>query len=241
MTDGYTRMQISEYQGRASQSVFEAGRVIHDGVVGTFEAHNSWQDHHEFLIRHSKMGDTRNFKALDFACGPGRNIRLFSDRFRQIDGVDLSELNLSNAKIYTSDLENPPVLYHCNGTDLENIPSETYDIIISTIAFQHICCHSIRLRYLQEFNRVLKRGGFLCIQMGYGSVYPKDTRTSRYHQDKHDAPSTNGYYDTQVTDPSQLEDDLTKVGFRDFEYNIRPPGPGDTTHPNWIYWSAMKQ
>lgn len=194
------------------------------------------------LIKHSTLGDTSEMIALDFACGPGRNILLFKDRFKRIDGVDLGQKNIDNARIYTSVLAETkkPVLYKCNGQDLKDISSESYDVIFSTIAFQHICCHSIRYGYLKEFNRVLKTGGVLCIQMGYGETYPSNTAAVPYFANVYNAPGTNGQQDTQITNVDDIEKDLTETGFKNFEYNIRPSGPGDPQSPNWIYWSAIK-
>lgn len=251
MTTGeaaYTEMQVSQYENLARSSSFEPGIVHDDFVVCLFNEHNAWPDNHEYLIRHSKLPSPdvlkQYFLVLDFACGPGRNIVLYSDRFKQIDGVDLAEKNLSNAKIYTSTLPEAkrPVLYHCNGVDLKGIDSASYDMIISTIAMQHICCYSIRLGYLKEFHRVLKPGGFLCIQMGFGKFNDaRDQNTVPYHDDDFAASTTNGGRDTRVERAEDLAKDLmTVVGFVDFEYNIRPSGPGDHSHPNWIYWSCRK-
>jgi ubiquinone/menaquinone biosynthesis C-methylase UbiE len=240
MDKDYTNMQIAQYDQSASSAQVEAGKIVGDTVVGSFDQHNVWTDHHEFLIRHSQLGETKNLVVLDFACGPGRNILLYKDRFQRIDGVDLSLVNLANAKKYTSGSPNPPVLYHCNGLNLENIPSETYDVIISTIALQHVCCHSIRFGYLKEFNRVLKKGGFVCIQMGFGNPYPEGARAVKYLENNYLAYGTNGHCDTRIEDPKEVEDDLVKAGFSNFEFNIRPSGPGDGGHPNWIYWSSRK-
>lgn len=240
MEQQYAQMQISQYERGARNSRVDAGKMQDDHVVGSFDLHNQWPDHHEYLIRHSKLGDTKSLVALDFACGPGRNIVLYKDRFQRIDGVDLSLANLKNAEKYTAAVPNPPKLYHCNGLDLSAVPSDTYDVVISTIAMQHICCHSIRFKYLQEFNRVLKKGGVLCIQMGCGSPYPMHAVAVKYHENHYTAGATNGGCDTRVESPKELEDDLIKVGFSDFEFNIRPSGPGDSNHPNWIYWSAIK-
>lgn len=238
----YARMQSRTYEYLGNVSKVAPGIMMSDHVVGSFEAHNQWPDNHVFLLRHSKLGgNTTGMLALDFACGPGRNILLFNSRFKRVDGVDIAEENIKNAKVYTSNLpvERQPQLYKCNGLDLKEIPDDTYDVIFSTIAFQHICCHSIRLGYMKEFLRVLKPGGFVCIQMGYGRRETPAPPVG-YYENSYDAPGTNSGRDTRVDHPSELEGDLTSVGFKDFEYNIRPAGPGDFNHANWIYWAARK-
>lgn len=236
-------MQTRYYQGDATRTHVAPGKMISDGVVGCFHDHNTWSDYQFFLFNHSSLTEfaTRDMTALDFACGPGRNIMLFSDRFKKIDGVDISTSLLEKAKTYTSVLpeEKRPTLYYCNGLDLSTIPDASYDVVFSTIAFQHICCHSIRLGYLREFSRILKPGGYVFIQMGYGAPYGA-TRAVPYHANRYDVMTTNSGCDTRVENPSELEGDLIPCGFKNFEYTIRPPGPGDSQHPNWIFWSAIK-
>lgn len=243
MADTYSQMQVSHYENAGSKSKFGPGIMEDDNVVGMFHEHNAWPDYQEYLFRHSSLqANTTELLALDFACGPGRNILLFKDRFKRIDGVDIAQKNIDNARIYTSILpeEKKPLLYKCNGQDLRDIPSNTYDIVFSTIALQHICCHSIRYGYIKEFNRILKLGGFLCVQMGFGKDYPSYHRAVPYFANVYNSPGTNSYQDTRIENPEDVEKDLTETGFRNFEYNIRPSGPGDGWTPNWIYWSAIK-
>lgn len=239
--DQYTEMQINQYETQAKIAQVSPGIIFNDSVVGAFEQHNKWSDYQEFLFKHDKLKDTKNMIVLDFACGPGRNILLFKDKFKRIDGVDMGKTNLENAKIYTSEVENPPILYHCNGRDLKNVPSNIYDIVFSTIALQHICCHSIRFNYLKEFKRVLKDGGFICLQMGFGNPYHPDMRTHvKYNENLYSAFGTNGQVDTRVENPNEIKNDLDEIGFKEFQHTIRPAGPGDANHPNWIFFSAFK-
>src|SRR5262245_27673628 len=133
MVDGdnkYSRMQKSQYDQLAS--VWRTDD--RDPVVGSFDQHNAWSDYDEFLF---KNVNTTGKLALDFGCGPGRNIVKFNGRFKQMDGVDISDVNLANAKLWckTNDVE-VPVLYRNNGADLSAIGSEHYDVVLSTICMQ---------------------------------------------------------------------------------------------------------
>jgi SAM-dependent methyltransferase len=227
----YTQMQRAVYDRDASKwSLEEKGWVI-----GGYEPHNAWNDY-KLLFKGIKDLSTK--VVLDFGCGPGRNLVKYSGVFKKIDGVDISQINLDKARILIEDnllINDNFTLYHCNGIDLGNVPSSAYDIIMSTICFQHICVHEIRYNYLKEFLRVIKPGGTLTMQMGYGkSDYGFD-----YYANNYDASSTNGYFDTRVDSPDQLEQDLTAVGFTNFSYVIRPTGPGDN-HPNWIFFSCIR-
>jgi SAM-dependent methyltransferase len=226
----YTNMQKRVY---GSQSPWWS---VHrrDPVVGTFDAHNKHSDY-ELLF---KGIDTKELVALDFGCGPGRNIVKYAGRFRRIDGVDLDYANLLNAKSWADHNGlNGFKLYLCNGVDLGGIGNDEYDLVMTTITLQHICVHEIRQNYFREFCRVLKPGGRLSFQMGFGSPSPNAVS---YYANHYEATATNRGCDTEVSDPDHLKEDLGKAGFDGFEYDLRPPGPGDY-HPQWIFVRARSR
>lgn len=230
--DKYAKMQKSQYDREASVWTL----TNRDPVVGSFDLHNNWKDYTDFLF---KGVDTTDKIALDFGCGPGRNIVKFSTWFKQIDGADISQLNLDNAKLWFAEnkLQFTPKLFMNNGIDLSCITTDNhYDIVFSTICMQHICVHETRFSLLKEFHRILKSGGHVCIQMGFGTNHPK---TVDYYDNFYDAKETNSGMDTRVENPDQLKGDLEKIGFTNFEYDIRPVGPGDV-HSNWIFFRATK-
>jgi ubiquinone/menaquinone biosynthesis C-methylase UbiE len=207
-----------------------------DPVVGTFNAHNNWNDY-DFLF--NDIDNCENKTVLDFGCGPGRNLVKFSNKFKQIDGVDLSQKNLDNVLLWIKhnniDLGKHKVIL-CNGVDLNSIANEEYDVVMSTICMQHICVYNIRFNYLKEFYRVLKSGGYITIQMGYGAPSPNSVD---YYANNYDALGTNRDCDTNISDYTQVEKDLSEIGFKNFKYYIRPTGPGDN-HPKWIFFNAQK-
>lgn len=221
-------MQKRHYEQQASQWNLNN----RDPVVGSFDLHNRWPDYDLYLFPYTTYGH-----ALDFACGPGRNIVKFNNRFEIIDGVDISETNIQNAKTYikANNIEIPN-LYVCNGKDLQIIGNDLYDTVFSTIAMQHICVWQIRYGYFQEFYRILKSQGRIAIQMGYGG---SSRPHSSYYDNNYTALTTNGGHDVSIENPQQLEKDLTSLGFVDFKYTIAATGPGDF-HKNWIYFSAKK-
>jgi ubiquinone/menaquinone biosynthesis C-methylase UbiE len=235
----YAAMQQEAYERMASQWHPELNR---DPVVGSFDAHNTWPDYEQYLFQ--GLPDTKRAFALDFGCGPGRNLVRFAKLFYQIDGADISEQNLINAQRWlVRHREVLPAarggcrLYQCNGRDLQAIPDDSYHVVFSTITLQHICMHSIRFGYFREFLRVLEPGGWFTAQMGYGYGTPR--QSVGYYENYYTATDTNGACDTRVEDPSQLSQDLLAVGFTNFQYWIRPTGPGDT-HPNWIFFRAQR-
>jgi len=206
-----------------------------DHAVGSFDYHNNWADYSYLWHDVNPTG-----ACLDFGCGPGRNIVKFNQFFDRFDGTDICEKALEDAKKWITH-NNLPLsktqLYITNGLDLTGIESEQYDIVMSTICLQHICVYDIRLGFLKEFYRVLKNNGAITIQMGFGGKIGWDW--ANYYENRTDAKATNGHLDVSITDPTQIEDDLIRIGFTNFRYHLRPPGPGDD-HVHWIFFSAYK-
>jgi ubiquinone/menaquinone biosynthesis C-methylase UbiE len=229
----YTEMQNEHYEIDAKRWTV----TDRNPVVGSFDQHNNWADYNKFLFGNL---DTRPMIALDFGCGPGRNIVLFHNRFTRIDGADIAVTNLDNAKLWIQHNNlTIPTLYRTNGVNLDGISDAQYDMVFSTICMQHICVHSIRLAILKDMFRVLKAGGHICIQMGFGGKHAWNRRYAKYYEDILDAPGTNGCLDVSIEDPNDLEKELKLIGFQNFQYDLRPTGPGDD-HKQWIFFRATK-
>ena len=161
----YTQMQLNLYNGLASEWS-EANR---DPVVGSFDSHNNWNDYDNLFQR---LENQSELIGLDFACGPGRNIVKYNGRFKRLDGVDISPVNIEKAQSYTSNRGIETILYNSSGTDINVVPSNEYDFVMSTIALQHICVYDIRYSIMKDIHRVLKDGGVFTAQMGFGSPSP---------------------------------------------------------------------
>lgn len=229
----YTDMQKNEYAILA-----RTWDIDRNGPIGApIDKLNNWID---FEYMFDGIPDLENRECLDFGCGPGRNLLKYYNRFKLIDGVDLDEYNIFCAKRYLSanKLNVDNFRFYVNsGYDIECINDEQYDLIISTICLQHICVYDIRFSLLCEFFRILRHNGYIAIQMGYGVPSP---RTVGYYDNYYDATKTNRSCDTSISNVKEIENDLIKIGFTNFRYHIKQPGPGDF-HPNWIYFNAMKE
>ena len=221
----YTQMQLAYYESTADLMNQENHRI-----------HNGNQDYWDILVGDTESG-YRDKIGLDFGCGCGRNVQNLWWRFARMDGVDLSFGNLAHANANLRAVGAPPDrfrLHQANGVDLSNLASGEYDFVMSTIVLQHIAVYEIRFQYLQEFFRVMRPGGLLSFQMGFGEGQGK----AEYYDDHWDARGTNSLHDTKVTDPDQIRGDLERIGFVDFSYAIRPPF--DDGHEAWIYAKAYK-
>ncbi len=226
----FTEMQQAFYSNEAGKWSIDN----RDPVVGSFDAHNAWKDY-DLLFDGI---DTSEMLALDYGCGPGRMMVKYWDRFKIIDGADITAVNLVQAARWMrhNDIE-PDTLWPVNGVDLSDVPDNLYDLIYSTICLQHIPVYDIRYNLFTEFYRILKPGGWFTAQMGYG-LTNSDTDTE-YYINNYKAKGTNGACDVKVTHHSFIGHDLMKIGFDKFIPTIRPVGPCDR-HENWIFFRCCK-
>ena len=219
----YSTMQKNFYNNRATelnkdnrqspQALTAPELGYNDGIVGSILSLNEFFSECSFLF--STVEDSRSKIALDFGCGPGRNLALYKDVFKRIDGVDISEVQLENAKKVAEHNNISSNLYACNGYNLDEIENEVYDVVFSFITLQHICVYDIRRSYLEEFYRVLRPNGTLEFQMSMG---PDDTRIGRYvnyYDNCYEAEGTNGFMDVLVDSEEEIAKDLQEIGFQD--------------------------
>jgi ubiquinone/menaquinone biosynthesis C-methylase UbiE len=233
----YTKMQKRSYlPGVYRLSVADAM----EGEVPDrdhFTPLNEMEEMHRLLFKGVPLGGM----ALDFGCGPGRAMVKYYDMFDRIDGVDISEANIELAEKYLNwQLIPTPNLYVNNGVDLSDIPSDTYDAVYSIQVMSHIGVYDIRRNLLEEMHRVLKPGGMLCLQMGYGIIEDCTHRVCAYYDNKWDAKETNGRWGCTISDPEQPRRDLVEIGFKDFSYDLVDMDTNNWSHPKWIWFRGRK-
>jgi ubiquinone/menaquinone biosynthesis C-methylase UbiE len=236
--NSYLEMQRNAYDSRAKSWTLQNKNP----VVGSYDNHNKWEDYDIYLFK--EIPDTRPLIALDYGTGPGRNIIKFWNRFTRIDGTDIGEVNLENAKInlkFAGIDSNKSNLKICDGKSIP-FKDESYDVVFSTICLQHIACYDIRFSILKDVFRVLKPNGWVCFQMGFGGKPPnvKVEGVANYYDNIVNATCTNGGYDVSIMDVNDVKKDLIdQIGFKLMIHDIRPTGPGDS-HRNWIFIRAQK-
>jgi SAM-dependent methyltransferase len=103
-------------------------------------------------------------RALDFGCGLGRLTRALSSRFDEVVGVDISDHMLREARALNADRHNCRFLAN-DQPDLQVLPSDHFDLVLSLIALQHVSSRAAIRAYIAEFVRVAAPGGSVVFQV----------------------------------------------------------------------------
>jgi SAM-dependent methyltransferase len=223
----YLKMQLDFYDNEAKLWSLDNKNP----VVGGYDTHNSFTDYDEYLF---KDFDTTNKIALEYGCGPGRNIIRYNNRFKRIDGVDISSINIEKCKLnIAANNISIPNLYVNSGDNIP-VPDSSYDVIFSVICLQHICVHNIRYKIMSEIYRCLTDGGYFCFQMGFGGR----PNSVNYYDNNYDATTTNSGCDVSIENEQFIIDDLLKIGFINYKSDLRIPCID--RHNNWIWIQVQK-
>jgi SAM-dependent methyltransferase len=225
--ENYLNMQKDFYGKEASKWTLQNKNP----VVGWYHEHEKFSDYDTKLF---KDFETKDLVALEYGCGPGRNQIRYANRFKRVDGVDISDVNIEKAKlnIKSAGLELPN-LYVNSGSDIP-VDDEVYNVVFAVICLQHICVHEVRYKIMQEIYRVLKKGGHFCAQMGFGGR----PNSVNYYDNKYDATGTNGMCDVSIENEDFLKDDLSKIGFKDYKSELS--APCHDLHDKWIWFQVEK-
>lgn len=233
----YAAMQKAFYDDCIAPQTEEEAK---NRVIGEYKSHQAYPYEELLLAQHRKLGILPG-RALDFGCGPGRMILRMQPLCKQVDGTDISEKGLGFARQWTEGL--PTQLFLTNGYDLSAVSSDTYELVYSTIALQHIPVHETRMGLFREFLRVLKPGGRIALQMAY-SDKPAEQRAdhAEWTNNRYNVQTTNAGCDVLVT-PAMTQtalDDLQRIGFQNVEHALHPvPHPSDI-YTRWIFFYGQK-
>ena len=158
---------------------------------------------------------------LDIGCGIGRVLKPLAHYFQRLVGIDVSGEMILKSKDWLRGLNNVETI-ETSGVDLEPFPDETFDLVYSFVAFQHMP-RPVFVRYLEESNRVLKPHGYLAFQIPIGTTRDtaiEDTVTMRQYS------------------AIELAEELKRCGFESTEHqpadsalrHYRPEVPVKTFH-----------
>ncbi|MGM9559674.1 class I SAM-dependent methyltransferase [Veillonellaceae bacterium WCA-693-APC-5D-A] len=258
----YIQMQKSHYDNKNIPSA---------DIVGQYQWHENFP-YETFLlyeygdVRYPIFESTEDKKALDFACGPGRMIKRMQKWFKEVDGCDIAERLLEEARCYVPEAN----LYKTNGNDLGDVPQEHYDYIYCTISMQHIASHNIRMKILEQMECALKPGGKIVLQMAYHPDFPYVWEIARHVVDNRElivrgrlnqamwmdddfgAKETNGAHDVGIgkQDIRLVKSDIERY-FKNFKYwfanvddyyeNLKGERHGSYWARSWIFIYGEKE
>jgi len=203
-------------------------------VVGWYHEHMAFPEYDTVLFRDLPL--TGNEVVLEYGCGPARNIIKWNKKFARIDGVDIAPGCIEKAKVHLAAERLPePNLWVNDGSNLEMVPGEQYDIVFMVISHQHITSRSVRMNLYREFLRVLKPGGYLCFQTGFGPGHP---RSVDYFADTFNTEADFVDKDVRVEDVEHLKNDLVTCGFNWIGHKLTRTCKDE--HPLWIWVQCQK-
>lgn len=124
----------------------------------------------QIRARIAPFGDKR---VLDIGCGAGRLVEFFAKDFASVEGVDISEKMVEEAKKRLGHVSNA----HFTATDGMHypFPDNSFDLVFSYIVFQHMPSEAVIRENLKEVRRVLKPTGIAKIQFRGGHKVRKGT------------------------------------------------------------------
>lgn len=127
-------------------------------------------------------GRLKEKTALEWGCGGGAIIRPLCEHYAHVYGVDISAATLSECRKRMADFAGPEENKEGRETGnftachfpsehpeavLEQISPGAVDFIVSVGVFKHFPSQAYTLRVLQVMEKLLKKGGFLFVQIRY--------------------------------------------------------------------------
>ena len=103
-------------------------------------------------------------EVVEIGCGVGRLTRVIAERAKSVRALDVSAEMLAIARRENEQQTNVDWI-EGDGTSLAGIDSDSADLVISHVVFQHIPDPAITLGYVREIGRVLRTGGRAGIQV----------------------------------------------------------------------------
>jgi SAM-dependent methyltransferase len=100
---------------------------------------------------------------LEIGCGMGRVMQHLAGRYGEVHGIDISAEMVKRGQQRLAHLPNVH-FHHGNGYDLEPFADESFDLVHSAFAFQHMP-KTVAYNYFLETRRVLRPGGLFAFQV----------------------------------------------------------------------------
>jgi SAM-dependent methyltransferase len=119
-------------------------------LSGCRDTYRMLEDQHEWL--------RPEMRTLEIGCGIGRLMQYFARIFAEAHGIDVSPEMIARGREYLKHVPNAH-LHLGDGRTLAGIADESFDFVVSYVAFAHVPSKEVLRSYVKEAWRVLKRGG----------------------------------------------------------------------------------
>jgi ubiquinone/menaquinone biosynthesis C-methylase UbiE len=106
----------------------------------------------------------RRQSALDFGCGIGRLTWVLARHFDSVEGLDIAQSMVAQARALHRDLNNCRFDVH-RGQDLRRYRDDSFDLVLCLLVLQHLPSRDDIVSYLAELTRVVRPGGALVVQL----------------------------------------------------------------------------
>jgi ubiquinone/menaquinone biosynthesis C-methylase UbiE len=110
---------------------------------------------------------TSGINALDFGCGTGRSTRFLQTLGFKTIGVDISEEMITIAQ----QLDPTGIYKHIDDGDFNNIPSLSYDLVLSAFTFDNIPTMNKKITLFEDLSVILKQNGTIINLVSSPEIY----------------------------------------------------------------------
>jgi ubiquinone/menaquinone biosynthesis C-methylase UbiE len=120
---------------------WEIGRIHTDNLMAKVGLHN-----------------THHLRMIEIGCGIGRMTHRFSELFKEVYAMDISQEMIEKARQHWAHLENVHFI-EGSGEDLHPMTDQSVEFVFSFYVLNHLTRPEIVLTYIRETSRVLKPSG----------------------------------------------------------------------------------
>ena len=174
VTDDITKNELEYKRLQSNWNTFGKNDPMWAILTDPAKKDNKWQPGEFFetgindierVISYTKQRNLNiNYnKAIDFGCGVGRLTQALAMKFNEVIGIDIAPSMINSANYHNRFKERCKYVLN-NKYDLSFIPSADVDFIYTIITLQHMK-PKFSKGFIQEFMRILKRGGLLIFQI----------------------------------------------------------------------------
>jgi SAM-dependent methyltransferase len=172
------------------------------------------------------VGVSSSDVVLEIGAGVGRAGAFLAPICKQWIGTDVSENMIHHARRRLAKFENVRMLV-TNGYDLDGVPSESADVVYSTVVFMHLDEWE-RFSYIEEGFRILRPGGRMMVD---NVDLTSDKGWEFFNNLRRIPPTSRPAQISKTSTPQELATYFTRAGFTDIKQQFADL---------WVYTFAKK-